>query len=190
VAPKQDFDLSLGLSAPEQVNSNVKMTIVEFADFRCPHCKHAAPTLHAFLKSNSDVRLIFKPFPLDGTCNEAIKSGGDGVSCGLAAAVLCAEKIAKKGWSAHDYIFENQSEISQARSLEKNIDGLAQHLDLNKNEINNCIKDSATMDLIRKMAKEGEIAQIQGTPAVFVNGKLLGAGHLLPVLKAAHQSIQ
>lgn len=190
VAPVQNFDLSLGLTAPEQPRDNVKMTIVEFADFRCPHCKYAAPTLHAFLKNHPDVQLIFKPFPLDGTCNEAIKGGGDGISCGLASAVMCSEKIAKKGWAAHDYIFENQSEITQAHSLEKNIEGLASHLGLNKDQINSCIKDPSTLELIRKMAKEGEIAQIQGTPSVFVNGKLLGAGQLLPVLESVYRSLQ
>lgn len=166
------------------------MTVVAFADFRCPHCKMAAPTLHAFTKSHPDVKLVFKPFPLDGTCNDAIKSGGDGISCGLAATVMCSEKIAQKGWAAHDYIFEKQMEITQAQNLDKNIDSVASALNIANEELKKCVKEPSIIELVKKMAKEGETAQIQGTPTVFVNGKLLGGGQLLPVLEAAYRSIK
>lgn len=188
-SPAQNFDLSAGLSYQQSPVEPV-MTIVEFADFRCPHCKHAAPTLHAFAKSHSDVKLIFKPFPLDGTCNEAIKGGGDGISCGLASAVMCAEKMAQKGWATHDYFFENQMDVVQVRNLDKNLEDAAKAVQLPLDELKNCVKDPATQELIRKMAKEGETAQIQGTPTIFANGKLLSGGQLLPILEAAYRSLR
>lgn len=189
VSPPQTFDLSTGLSF-QSSTVEPKLTIVEFADFRCPHCKHAAPTLHAFANSHPDVRLIFKPFPLDGTCNEAIQGGrGDGISCGLAAAVMCAEKISQKGWAAHDYFFEIQSEIIQAQNLDKNLESASKALSLPLEELKTCIKSSDTLELVRKMAKEGENAKIQGTPTVFANNKLLSGGQLIPVLEAAYRSL-
>src|SRR5947199_281865 len=36
--------------------SHAKMTIVEFADFLCPHCRAALPTLNAFVDGRKDVR--------------------------------------------------------------------------------------------------------------------------------------
>lgn len=189
VSAEQNFDLSSGLSF-QTSTVEPRMTIVEFADFRCPHCKFAAPTLHAFAKSHPDVRLVFKPFPLDGTCNEAIRSGGDGISCGLSAAVMCAEQITKKGWVAHDYFFENQSEIIQIQNLEKNLEGVSSKIGISVEDLKKCIKDPATMEVVRKMAKEGEVAKIQGTPTIFANGKLLSGGQLLPVLEAAYRSLK
>ncbi|MGZ3790714.1 MAG: vitamin K epoxide reductase/DsbA family protein [Bdellovibrio sp.] len=189
VAPAQNFDLSTGLQMQKGATEPV-MTIVEFADFRCPHCKHAAPTLHAFARSHQDVKFIFKPFPLDGTCNEAIKGGGDGISCGLAFAVICAEKLNSKGWAAHDYLFDHQEEIISAQSLDKNLEDISKAVGLSIENLKTCVKDAATQDTVRKMAKEGGNAQIQGTPSVFVNGKLLNGGQLIPVLEAAYKTLK
>ncbi|MEN0059573.1 MAG: vitamin K epoxide reductase family protein, partial [Bdellovibrio sp.] len=123
-APAQTFDPTAGLILQKGTEEPV-MTIVEFADFRCSHCKHAAPSLHAFVKNHPLVRLIFKPFPLDSTCNEALQGGGDGISCGLAAAAMCSEKLAQKGWQAHDYIFDNQMDIIQTHDLDKNLQDIS-----------------------------------------------------------------
>ncbi|WP_374030160.1 DsbA family protein [Bdellovibrio bacteriovorus] len=189
VAPVQEFDPNAGLVL-QTGTGEPKMTIVEFADFRCPHCKHAAPSLHAFTKSHPDVKLIFKPFPLDGTCNEAMRGGGDGISCGLAAAVMCAEKMDKKGWATHDYFFENQMQIIQMQNLDKNLEDAAKSVGLPLEDLKTCVKSPETLELIRKMAKEGEVAKIQGTPTVFANGKWLNGGQLIPVLEGAYKTLK
>lgn len=188
VAPLNNFDPSKGLTL-QSGTGEVKMTIVEFADFRCPHCKHAVTPLHSFTKSHPDVKLIFKPFPLDNTCNEGI-GRGDGISCGLAASVMCAEKMGQKGWAAHDYLFENQEEITMAQNLDKNLEAVSKATGLGLEELKSCVKDPATMELIRSMAKEGVTAQIQGTPTVFVNGRLLNHGQMTPILESAYQSLK
>lgn len=188
-APPQTFDLSTGLTLQVSDKEPV-MTIVEFADFRCPHCKHAVPSLHAFTKSHPDVKLIFKPFPLDGTCNDAIKGGGDGISCGLAVAVMCAEKINKTGWKAHNYFFDNQMEIIQAQSLEKNLQAVSPVIGIPEADLKACVEGPEVKAAVIKMAAEGATAQIQGTPAVFVNNRVLNGGQLLPVLDAAYKSLK
>ncbi|AFY01755.1 fused vitamin K epoxide reductase/thioredoxin [Bdellovibrio bacteriovorus] len=190
VAPQQNFDLTKGLSMQKGTEEPV-MTIVEFADFRCGHCKHAAAPLHNFTKNHPDVRLIYKPFPLDGTCNEAMKNGGgDGISCGLAFATLCSEKIAQKGWVAHDYIFDNQEEITRMMNLDKNLESIATATGIQLEELKTCVKGTEIPEVVRNTAKEGEVAQIRGTPAIFVNGKLLDSGQLIPVLEAAYKTLK
>lgn len=188
VAPVQTFDPAAGLTL-QKGSTDPVMTLVEFADFRCPHCKHAAPSLHAFTKSHPDVRLIFKPFPLDGTCNDAIQ-GGDGISCGLAAAVMCAENQGGKGWATHDFFFETQETILRTPGLDPSLQAAATALNLNLEELKKCIQDPTTQESIRKMAKEGATAQIRGTPTVFANGRLLEGGQMIPVLEAAYQSLK
>ncbi|QDK37882.1 vitamin K epoxide reductase family protein [Bdellovibrio sp. NC01] len=188
-APAQNFDPAAGLQLQVGKTEPV-MTIVEFADFRCPHCKHAAPSLHAFTQSHPDVKLIFKPFPLDGTCNDAIKGGGDGISCGLAFAVMCSEQINKTGWKAHNYFFDNQMDIIQANSLDKNLESVAPVVGIPKDDLKKCVEGPDVRALVVKMANEGATAQIGGTPTVFVNNKLLSGGQLLPVLDAAYKSLK
>lgn len=188
VNPPQTFDAATGLILQKGTEQPV-MTIIEFADFRCPHCKHAAPGLHAFTKSHPDVRLQFKPFPLDGTCNEAIQ-GGDGISCGLAVAVMCGEHLAKKGWEIHDFFFETQDTVLRTPNLDQNLQAASEKIGLNLEDLKKCVQDPAMQESVRKMAKEGAIAQIRGTPTIFVNNRHLDGGHLIPVLEAAYRKLK
>ena len=51
---------------PVRGPANAKITLVEFSDFQCPYCAVAVASLNTILaKHPSDVRLVFKEFPLD-----------------------------------------------------------------------------------------------------------------------------
>lgn len=187
-SPQMNFDYSTGLKFQKKPGP-AKMQIVEFADFLCPHCKTASPSLHAFAESHPDVELIFKPFPLDGVCNEGIQRQGDGLRCQLAAAVYCSEKINTKGWAAHNYIFDRQTQwnISQ---IENDLKALSDQINVPLEELKKCISSSETHEAITKMAKEGVDAKIMGTPSIFVNGKALDRGQFLPILQGAYDLIR
>lgn len=161
------------------------MTIVEFADFRCSHCKHASYTLDAFVKSHPDVRFEFYAFPLDGACNEKIERS-DGMSCRLAAAVYCAEQEGK-GWDLHHVVYDRQDEILHLNGIAELDPMLAQivsSLGLNWERVQTCIKDPNSQDAIRAQAKQGALVNVMGTPTLFANGKLLSRGQMIPVLQA------
>lgn len=115
-APTNQFDETNGLVF-QKGNGSIKMTIVEFADFKCPHCRMAYPTLHAFAEGRDDVKLIYKAFPLDGVCNPDISRKGDGSTCKLAFAVFCAEKTANKGWKLHHWFFDHQELFLDRKSV-------------------------------------------------------------------------
>lgn len=48
-----------------------KVTVVEFFDYRCPHCKEAAPEVLALMRAHPDVRFVFKEFPIFGATSQA-----------------------------------------------------------------------------------------------------------------------
>jgi protein-disulfide isomerase/uncharacterized membrane protein len=185
-SPPQDFVAKPAITmGPEKDKATI--TLVEFADFRCPHCKRASYTLHAFVKAHPDVRFEFYAFPLDGQCNEKIGQS-NGISCRLAAAVYCAEREGK-GWEMHDMLFDKQEEIAPLQtpaeldtSLSKNVTPLG----LNFETLQRCLDQPETMDAIRAMAKQGGLVNVMGTPTLFANGKLLSRGQLVPVLQAVH----
>lgn len=186
ISPVQTFDNN-GLTF-QKGSSEPVMTIVEFADYRCHHCADAYPALHAFTSSHPDVRLVFKAFPLDGTCNSAI-TGGDGVSCALALLSMCSEKQNQKGWQAHHFIFDNQKDF-QNLNLESAADRICKETGTNCDELKKCAKSDEALAEVKAMAAEGEKAKISGTPSIFVNSKLLLNGQLLPVLDATYQKIK
>lgn len=187
-APEQKFDFSTGLIKTAKTQPP-RMIIVEFADFRCPHCKHAAPTLHSFASAHPDVEFIFKSYPLDGTCNSAMQGRGDGISCELAFITFCAQKTAQKGWETHDFIFEKQDEVVRMSRLDEFRAGLYSKMGLNSIDMEKCRNSEDIFKYVQTMAQEGENAKLTGTPSVYVNGRYLQGAHFMPILEAAYKAI-
>ncbi len=181
-SPEYAFNPAEGLI---KKGSESKITLVEFADFKCPHCKNAATTIDSFLKGNPKVTFIFKPFPLDGSCNKAIPTKGDGSRCTLAAWTLCAEKNEQRGWDVHRWIFEKQEQLSQVVDLKPYLVELEKDLKINGAQLATCSDSSETYDLMYRLAEEGNKAQVSGTPTIYMNGKKLPYGHFLDILKTA-----
>jgi protein-disulfide isomerase/uncharacterized membrane protein len=186
INPQYNFNLESGLVLGNP--KTAKITIVEFADFLCPHCKTASATLDSFAHSYSkDVALIFKTFPLDGSCNDVIQNKGNGVRCKLAALPICAEEAGQKGWLAHQWIFDNQENLSRVGDVENDIIDFSGKNGLDFESIKTCLSADATIEKVKAMAAEGAQAKIQGTPTIFVNGRLLPRGQALPILQAIYK---
>lgn len=184
-APKQNF-VAKPMLVAGPASDQAALTLVEFADFRCSHCKHASYTLDAFVHSHPDVRFEFYTFPLDGTCNEKIESA-NGLSCRLAAAVYCAEKE-NKGWELHGTLYNIQEDVNHLSALPQLDEVLARTvsgLGLNWDRMQPCMNDPATMDAIKAQAKQGALVDVKGTPTIFANGRQLSRGQIVPVLEAA-----
>lgn len=182
-SPKMEFVAKPTLTTGPAANE-AALTLSEFADFRCGHCKRASYTLHAFVKAHPEVRFEFYSFPLDGACNEKIPTSS-GLSCRLAAAVYCAEKDGK-GWEMHDLAYGKQDTVNGFATTQE-IDALlakeVPELGLNWESVQRCIEQPETIDAIKAQAKQGGLANVMGTPTIFANGRMLSRGSLLPVLQ-------
>lgn len=191
VAPQHDFSTPPAFTMGAEAE-NAKMIISEFADFRCGHCKDAAPSLHAFVKSHSnDVHFKFYNFPLDNTCNTDVGQG-DGVSCRLAKAVTCANDQSRAP-QVHDYIFENQTRFQRmatSSDVDEALKEVSSNLSISFENLVSCMDTAQTHDSVSAQAKQGQAAGLRGTPTVYVNGRRLDRGHLIPVLSATLQAIK
>lgn len=174
-----NFDKTVGLSNGVE---NPRITLVEFADFKCPHCKAAASNIEIFLKGRTDVHFTYKPFPLDGSCNPGIQHKGDSSRCVLAAITLCAEKLARKGFELHHWIFENQERIIPIADAKSLLPEIETAFGLNKTQMSECSDSSEIYEAIKKSSEEGKLANVEGTPTVYMNGKKLPLGNILEVL--------
>jgi len=52
--------------SPVEGNAQAKVTIVEFFDYRCVHCRRVASTIDQLVRANSSVRVVYKNFPVLG----------------------------------------------------------------------------------------------------------------------------
>lgn len=169
-----------------------KMVVTEFADFRCGHCQLAAPSIRAFKKSHPDVHVQFFTFPLDSDCNPDMPHSAGGISCRLSKAVYCAEKQ-NMGWYMHDAIFtsfQNFDGAVTSTGVDEKLKPLAVQIGLDWSPLVTCMEESATQDAIVAQAKAGVQAGVQGTPTIFVNGRKLPYGQILPVLEKVYQQLK
>ena len=108
-------------------------------------------------KNPKDVKLVIKHFPLPSH-NFAKKA---------AIAALAAEKQGKF-WEVHEKLFANQKQLSDAK-----VEEIARELGLNMEQFEQDLKDPGLQARIDRDLKNGQEANVRGTPSIFLNGKLL-----------------
>lgn len=148
-----DFELA---NAPRKGPKDAPIAIVEFADFQCPHCKRAAKALKQVREKYGDkVVHYFKHYPLNA------HRQGD-----LAARASIAAHQQGEFWPMHDLLFEHQRSLSR-----KKIVSFARQLGLSMSEFESALKAPSVVSQVKADKQEAEDADIQGTPAIFVNGR-------------------
>jgi protein-disulfide isomerase len=100
---------------------------------------------------------VYKDFPLP-THPNAQKA---------AEAARCAGEQGKY-WEYHDLLFTNQSKLDVA-----NLKKFAADLQLNTTRFNTCLDNGTYAEKIRQDVTEGQRVGVGGTPAFFINGRLL-----------------
>jgi protein-disulfide isomerase len=186
-SPKVDFNAPASYVQGAS-DEKAKLVIAEFADFRCGHCKAAAPSLDAFIKSHlNEVQFRFYNFPLDSVCNPEMPGEGDGVSCRLAKSVHCADKQGK-GPALHDELFEQQArshEMHSAAEVDKALEEYSSKLSISFDQLVSCMNETQTQDAMIAQIRVAKAGALQGTPTIFANGRKLERGQLIPVLEMA-----
>ena len=143
--------------SPVKGPEGAAITIVEFADFECPHCGEVAPMLDKLQETHKgEIRLVFKFYPLPGHPHADI-----------AARAAVAAMNQGKFWEMHHALFTNQRHLEQT-----DLDSYAQGLGLEVSRFHAEMQAAATADRIAKDHKLGEDLQIPGTPSIFINGRM------------------
>ena len=103
------------------------------------------------------MRIVFRQFPLPMHQN-AQKA---------AEAALCANDQGKF-WQLHDAMFSNQSALGVDQLKAK-----AAELGLKADEFNKCLDSGAKVATVEADKKAGSEAGVNGTPAMFINGRFV-----------------
>jgi predicted DsbA family dithiol-disulfide isomerase len=144
---------------PTRGQANAPVTIVEFSDFECPYCGGLYPTLKQVEKNYpQQVRIVYRQFPLNNLHPHAQKA---------AEASLCANEQ-QKFWEFHDSMFSNQRELSIPDLKQRAVD-----LKLDTAAFNQCLESGKHAAAILADIEEGSRNGVSGTPALFINGRLL-----------------
>ena len=135
------------------------VTIVEWSDFECPYCKSVLPTLERILEEYPEqVRLVFRHFPLHAIHPNAQAAAEAGV---------CAQDLGAF-WELHDLMFEEQDTLTLEDLKDK-----AERAGLDAEAFTACLEEEATADRVEADRRAGVFAGVNGTPALYVNGRPL-----------------
>lgn len=149
------------------------LTITEFADALCPHCKSMGIVLNDFVKKYPEkVRVIFRHYPLDIQCNNAMKNKFHIGACDLARAMECGEAQGKF-WPMHDGVFMGQDTFMREPVTDKSIEGVANQAGLQSASFMSCYRSNATLGKVKADIAQGNRIKITGTPTTIINDRRL-----------------
>ena len=164
-------------NSPSKGDKNAPLTIVEFSDYQCPFCgrffSETLPLIEEQYIKTGKARLVFKDFPLSNIHPEAQKA---------AEAVRCVgEQKGDEGYfKMHDKLFENQASLSL-----ENYKKWARELGVNGASFDKCLSEGKHADEVNADLSYGSQLGVTGTPAFFINGKLLSGAQPFSVFKQA-----
>lgn len=148
---------------------SAKVTIVEFADSRCPFCKSfhddTLPQLTSDYINTGKVKLYWRQYPFLGPA-----------SVTAANALECANDQGHF-WDLEDYFYKNQpSESDTSMFTTANLSQIAGTLGMDPNQFQSCLSATSDQKNIDADMADAQKAGVNGTPTFFVNGTpLVGA---------------
>lgn len=158
--------------------SDAPVTIIEFSDFQCPFCrsfwKNAFAEIVKEYIDTGKAKLVFRDYPLSF----------HPMGVPSAKAAECAKEQGKF-WEMHDVIFEEQEKLGEG-TVQYTVNDLkkwAAKVGVNTTQFNDCVDSEKYKAEIEKDAADGVAAGVTGTPAIFINGRLIAGAQPFSVFK-------
>lgn len=145
------------------------VTIVEFADFECPHCREIHDVLKSVERDYPQVRLVFKDFPLPQLHPWAETA---------ATAGRCAfQQSPPAFWKMYDMIFNNQDSITPENVFDR-LTVFAGQIGVNTDQFKACMASPEAKRAVAANREDGVALDVNSTPTLFINGRPLIGGDL------------
>jgi protein-disulfide isomerase len=147
--PVGDRDHSLG-------PPGASVTLVEYGDFECPHCRRAHPVVQGIRRYMGDsLRFVFRHFPLSEAHPHAQH------------AAEAAEAAGAQGrfWEMHDTLFHNQDALDDTDLLV-----YATNIGIDAQRVAGELAAGTYTKTVRDDFRGGVRSGVNGTPTFFVNG--------------------
>jgi protein-disulfide isomerase len=163
----QPVDLRDHAAGPE----TAPLTLVEYGDFQCPHCRKAYPIVKAVQqKLGPRLRFVYRHFPLTRIHPDAQHAAEAAEAAGAQGAF----------WQMHDRMFERQFALDDDSLIE-----YARELGLDADRIRGALDAGTHRDRVREDFLTGVKSGVNGTPTFFINGtRYDGRWDLEPLLAA------
>ncbi len=153
--------LEKGIDGPTRGPADAPVTIVEFSDLQCPHCKEAQPTIDKLMSEEKNPRLVFQNFPLQSH-DWAAKA---------AAYTDCVGRSSSDAfWKFMQGVYDAQSDILTTNADEK-LTALADKSGVKGSDMAACAAKPETASRVEHSVALGKSVDVTGTPTLFINGR-------------------
>lgn len=152
---------------PSLGSESAPVTLVEFADFECPHCKEFNDDFGAIRAKYPQIRLVYKDYPLVDIHPWAETA---------AVAARCAYTQSPGAfWKMHDAIFKNQDAITPDNAWDQ-FNSFAKDEGLDADAFESCLSSPEATKAVEANRADAIALGISSTPTVYVNGRPVVGG--------------
>ena len=156
---------------PAKGPQNAPVSIVEFSDLQCPHCKQAQPTLEKLISEVGNAKMVFENFPID----QIHKWANLGARYGDCIARTNNDSF----WRFIDGVFNEQDQITEQNATEK-LNEIAKAAGADPAATATCAASpQAKADVIQSY-ELGVANGVTGTPTLFINGRKIANINSIP----------
>lgn len=155
------------------------VTIIEFSDFECPFCrrfwKETLPEIKQSYIDTGKARFVYRDFPLP--FHPGAMPAAEGAKCA---------REQGKFWEMHDAIFGEQ-EKQGSGTIQFTADDVKQwagKIGLNTAKFNQCLDSGKYKQEVEKDIADGSSSGVNGTPATFINGRLISGAQPFAAFKS------
>jgi protein-disulfide isomerase len=160
-------ELEKRANGPARGPATAPVTVVEFSDLQCPHCKEAQPTLDKLAAEDKNVRIVFQNFPIAQIHDWAMKA---------AEYADCVARSSNDAfWKFIESVYGAQSDITAANADEK-LKAFADAAGVKGAELAACAAKPETATRVEHSIDLGKSLDVNSTPTIFINGRALSAG--------------
>jgi protein-disulfide isomerase len=149
-------------SGPARGAASKDLLLVEFADFQCPHCKDAQPTIERLVQDFPNARFVFESFPLPQH-SEAPKAAAYGVCVQKAGGDQAFFKYA-------DAVLTNQAGLTPDQS-DQTLKDIVTKIGLDPAKIAACSTSPVGVDGVKTSLDLAHKLEVRETPTLYVNGR-------------------
>jgi protein-disulfide isomerase len=142
--------------------ADAPLTLVEYGDYRCPHCAAADPVVRGLQSEfGAELRFVFRNFPLTEMHPAA------------EPAAEFAESAAPQGkfWEAHHALFAWSRENGPESLGLEAFESIAFTLGLDPQQIEADVRAHRHLERIKSDFNSGVRSGVNGTPTFFINGQ-------------------
>jgi uncharacterized membrane protein/predicted DsbA family dithiol-disulfide isomerase len=145
------------------------LTIIEFSDYECPHCRSAHKNIRLLAGKLADkVRLVHRHLPLDMACHPGIGRPFHARACLFAEAAECAG-LQGRFWEMNDALFSMQERV-KAKDMDP-VD-LAVRIGLDRGRFKRCLESHESAPRVLADLRESVERKLDGTPTFIVGEKV------------------